>query len=101
MRFTWKDAVAALTVGGFMAMYVAAAIVGLITGDTAALAVLMAATIAAWLVATTRHAFTARPGPAPGRDTHEVIDPEKTTVHNRSPSPARTTVPITAATPGG
>jgi hypothetical protein len=65
-----------------MAAYVATAIVGLITGDTTALAVLMAATIAAWLAATTaRHAFTAPPGPAPGRDTHEVIHPEKTTVH--------------------
>jgi hypothetical protein len=81
MRPPWKDAAAALAAGGVMAAYVAAAIGGLITGDTTALAVLMAATIAAWLVATTRHALTAPPGPAPGRDTHEVIHPEKTTVH--------------------
>jgi hypothetical protein len=57
----------------------AAAIVGLITGGAAALAVLVAATIALWLVATARHVSTAPPGPAHGRDTHEVIHPEKTT----------------------
>jgi hypothetical protein len=82
MRLTWKDAVAPLVVGGVMAAYAAAAIVGLVTGDNTALAVLMAATIAAWLIATTvRHALMTPPGPAPGRDTHEVIHPEKTTVH--------------------
>jgi hypothetical protein len=56
----------------------AAAIVGLITGGAAALAVLVAATIALWLVATARHALTTPPGPAHGRDRHEVIHPEKT-----------------------
>jgi hypothetical protein len=56
----------------------AAAIAGLITGGTAALAVLVAATIALWLVATVRHAFTTPPGPAHGRDVHEVIHPENT-----------------------
>lgn len=74
MRLSWKGAVAALAVGGAMAAYVAAAIVGLVTGDNTALAVLMAVTIAAWLAVTTaRHAFMTPPGPGPGRDTHEVI----------------------------
>jgi hypothetical protein len=82
MRPPWNDAAAALAAGGVMALYVAAAIVGLITGDATALAVLMAVTIAAWLAATTaRHAFMTPPGPGPGRDTHEVIHLEKTTVH--------------------
>jgi hypothetical protein len=56
----------------------AAAIVGLITGGAAALAVLVMATIALWVVATVRHVSTTPPGRAPGRDTHEVIHPEKT-----------------------
>ncbi len=56
----------------------AAAIVGLITGGAAALAVLVAATIALWLVATVRHVSTTAPGPAHGRDVHEVINPQKT-----------------------
>ncbi len=82
MRLTWKGAVVVLAVGGLMAAYLAAAIAGLITGDNTALAILMAATIAAWFVATTaQHLLTAPPGPAPGRDTHEVIHPEKTAVH--------------------
>jgi hypothetical protein len=80
MRPSWKDAAAAPAAGGVMAAYVAAAIVGLITGDNTALTVLMAATIAAWLIATTRHALTTPTGPGPGRDTHEVIHPEKTAV---------------------
>ncbi len=81
MRPPWKDAPAALAAGGVMAAYVAAAIVGLLTGDNTALTVLMAATIAAWLVATTWHAVSTSPGPGPGRDTHEVIHPETTAVH--------------------
>ncbi len=82
MRLTWKGAVVALAVGGLMAGYLAAAIAGLITGDNTALATLMAATIAAWFVATTaRHSLMAPPGPPTGRDTHEVIYQEKTTVH--------------------
>ena len=82
MRPLWKDVAAALAVAGVMALYVAAAIVGLITGNNVPLAVLMTATIAAWLVATgARHAFTAPPGSALGRDAHEVIHPEKTAVH--------------------
>jgi hypothetical protein len=56
----------------------AAAIAGLITGGTAALAVLVAATLALWLTATTRHAVMVPGGPVHGRDEHEVIHPEKT-----------------------
>jgi hypothetical protein len=56
----------------------AAAIVGLITGGTAALAVLVAATLALWLTATIRHAVMVPRGPVHGRDEHEVIHPEKT-----------------------
>ena len=41
----------------------------------------MAATLALWLAATLRHAFTARPEPAHERDMHEVIHPEKATKH--------------------
>ena len=55
-----------------------AAIVGLITGGTVALAVLVAATIALWFIATVRHGFTVPAGPVRGRDVHEVIHPEKT-----------------------
>jgi hypothetical protein len=55
-----------------------AAIVGLITGGTAALAVLVGATIALWLTATIRHAFAVSAGPVGGRDVHEVIHPERT-----------------------
>jgi hypothetical protein len=80
MRPPWKDAAAALAAAGVMAAYVATAIAGLITGNNTALAVLMAATIAAWLTVTTWRVLTEPPGPGPGRDTHEVIHPEKTTV---------------------
>ena len=55
-----------------------AAIVGLITGGTVALAVLVAATLALWLTATIRHAVMVPKGPVHGRDQHEVIHPEKT-----------------------
>ncbi len=50
-------------------------IIGLITGSTVALAVLVAATFALWLISTARHAFTRRPGAALHRDEHEVIQP--------------------------
>lgn len=50
-----------------------AGVIGLITTSTIALAVLVGATIALWLVATLRHAFTVRVQPLSGRDTHEVI----------------------------
>jgi hypothetical protein len=52
-------------------------VTGLITGSTAALAVLVAATIALWVTATIRHASTIAAGPA-GRDVHEVIQPDRT-----------------------
>jgi hypothetical protein len=54
-----------------------AAIVGLVTGGTVALAVLVAATLALWLIATTRHASTAPAGPAPERRAHEVRHPQE------------------------
>jgi hypothetical protein len=50
-----------------------AAVVGPITGGMAALAVLVAATLALWLTATARHAFAAPRGPVHGRDAHEVV----------------------------
>lgn len=53
------------------------AVVGLLTGSTFALAVLVTATIALWLTATIRHAFTAPREPVDLRDVHEVIHPEK------------------------
>ncbi|HEX6931809.1 MAG TPA: hypothetical protein VF162_06685 [Streptosporangiaceae bacterium] len=52
-----------------------AAVVGLVTGGTVALAVLVAATLALWLVATIRHAFFAPAGPAPRREAHEAMHP--------------------------
>ncbi len=52
-----------------------AGIIGLITGSTVALAALVAATFALWLISTGRHAFTRRPGAALHRDQHEVILP--------------------------
>lgn len=66
------------TVDGVFAF--AAALVALVTGSTAALAVLVGMTLSLWVLATARHAFTpprARepemPGPARNRDNHEVI----------------------------
>jgi hypothetical protein len=55
------------------AVALAAAVAGLASGSTVALAVLVAATGALWLAATMRHALTLPPGPARSRDTHEVI----------------------------
>ena len=55
-----------------------AGVIALITASTVALAILVAATLALWLVATVRHAFTAPTVPGGSRDTHEVINPEKT-----------------------
>jgi hypothetical protein len=55
-----------------------AGVIALITASTVALAVLVGATLALWLAATARHAFT-RPAAASGdHHTHEVIRPEKT-----------------------
>ena len=65
----------------------AAAVVGLITGSTAVLAVLVAATIALWLTATIRHALgiPAKPvtplRPASSRDVREVTDQEMVGLH--------------------
>ena len=52
-----------------------AGLIGLITGSTVALAVLVAATFTLWFIATTRHAITVPAGTARGRDTHEAIHP--------------------------
>jgi hypothetical protein len=54
----------------------AAAVAGLASGNTVALAILVAATGALWFAATFRHALTVPPGPARSRDTHEVIHQE-------------------------
>ena len=54
-----------------------AAIAGLITGGTGALAVLVAATLALWLVATIRHAATAPAKPAHQRGAHEAGHPKE------------------------
>jgi len=50
-----------------------AGLIGLITGGTVALAVLVAATFTLWFIATTRHAITPPAGTASSRDTHEAI----------------------------
>jgi hypothetical protein len=55
-----------------------AGVIALITASTVALAILVVATLALWLVATMRHAFTPPGVPRGGRDQHEVIHPEKT-----------------------
>jgi hypothetical protein len=51
----------------------AAAVAGLASGSTTALAVLVATTGVLWLAATGRHALMAPHGPARTRDNHEVI----------------------------
>jgi hypothetical protein len=53
----------------------AAAVAGLASGSTVTLAVLVAATGALWIIATSRHALMAPHGPARTRDNHEVINP--------------------------
>ena len=55
-----------------------AGVIALITASTVALAILVVATLALWLVATMRHTFTPPGVPGRGRDQHEVIHPEKT-----------------------
>jgi hypothetical protein len=55
-----------------------AGVIALITARTVALAVLVAATLALWLAATIRHAFTRPVAPGGGRGTFEVIDPQQT-----------------------
>jgi hypothetical protein len=52
----------------------AAAVAGFASGSAVALAVLVAATGALWLLATARHALMASHGPARTRDTHEVVN---------------------------
>ena len=59
----------------------AAGLIGLITGSTVALTVLVAGTIALWLIATVRHAVTLRAEPGNGRDVHEVIHPQEAMPH--------------------
>ena len=54
-----------------------AELIGLITGSTVALAVLVAGTIALWLIATVRHASTIRTEPGSGRDVHEASTPRR------------------------
>src|SRR5512142_3408563 len=60
------------------AVALVAGVIALITASTVALAILVVATLALWLVATVRHAITPPAVPGGGRDTHEVIHPEKT-----------------------
>ena len=55
-----------------------AGVLALITASTVALAILVVATLALWLVATMRNAFSPPGVPCGGRDQHEVIRPEKT-----------------------
>lgn len=54
-----------------------AGVAGLITGSTVMLAILVGATIALWLTATVRHAFTVPAKPVNGRDVHEVIHQDR------------------------
>jgi hypothetical protein len=59
----------------------AAGLAALVSGSTVALAILVAATGALWLIATVRHAVMAPPGPPRSRDTHEVIRAEQAARH--------------------
>ena len=52
----------------------AAAVAGLASGSTVALAVLVATTGVLWIIATGRHALMAPHGPVRTRDNHEVIN---------------------------
>jgi hypothetical protein len=54
-----------------------AGIVALITASEVALAILVVATLALWLVATVWHASAARGTLSGSRETHEVIHPQK------------------------
>ncbi len=70
------QAVAGLaTLGGVIALV--AGVAAMLTGSTVALAILVAATIALWLIATMRHALPAPAQPIHDRDTHEVLDPDQ------------------------
>ena len=59
------------------AIALVARVTALITASTAALAILVVATLALWLAATVRHAFTPLAVPDGGRNAHEVIHPEE------------------------
>ena len=50
-----------------------AALIGLITGSEVALAVLVGATLALWVISTGRHACTPPSAPQRERDQHESI----------------------------
>jgi zinc transporter ZupT len=63
--------IAIANVGGVIALI--AAVVGLVFGSEIALAILVAATVGLWVIATSRHAFTTPAHPDRGRDHHEVI----------------------------
>jgi hypothetical protein len=54
-----------------------AGVIALITASTVALAILVVATLALWLVATARHALAPPAVADGGRSKHEVIHPEK------------------------
>jgi hypothetical protein len=60
------------------AIALVAGVIALITGSTVALAILVVATLALWLAATVRHALMRPTAVGGGRDTHEVIHPERT-----------------------
>lgn len=69
-----------ITLSGLLGLTVlTAGIYALVTASTQAVALAFAATLAVWLTATLRHAFVTPTPPASGRDTHEVIDPDRTT----------------------
>ena len=72
----WRVIAALLGVVAF-----AAAVAGLASGSTVALAILVAATGALWLAATVRHAVMAPPVPPRSIDTHEVIRGERAARH--------------------
>jgi hypothetical protein len=73
-RQTWAYTSFASVLG---ATALVAGVIALITASTVALAILVAATLALWLVATVRHASGRRGAPGGSRDTHEVIHAEK------------------------
>jgi hypothetical protein len=76
----WSMAILVITTMlGIVALI--AAVAGLVTGSTFALTVLVTATIALWLTATIRHAFTVPAEPVNMRDVQKVIHPEMAERH--------------------
>ena len=73
-RQTWAYTSFASVLG---ATALVAGVIALITASTVALAILVVATLALWLVATVRHAITPPAVPGGSRHTHEVTYPEK------------------------